>query len=238
MDAHAESIWNRTKSREKTLTEAYWRFDRDFSRNHMGAHIALASTYYSLVKRNLGLKPGVVLAFWDMRQAVVHVNRAVEFAEHLENLSVDELDVVSRIWLKVPWWLGGDIERAEKAILNALDLNHREAVTMKPHTRANLDISLGEIYFKSHGLSVAEYYHDQARQLIPKIREEESADREQQLVRVLTAVGFFYNDHGDPREQVEAGNFLREAYALAQLVACDQIDKIEKGCRRRGIDLH
>lgn len=193
MDAHAQAIWSGSKSRKKILEEARFRFRRDVKTSPVAAHVSMASVRYSLVKRSWPWMPH--LALFDMRRAVVHSNRGLGNARYLDSMTADQLDVVSTVWRRAPWWLGGSTALARRAIEAALKPDYFEVGRMKPHTRALLLISLVDILWREKKHGEAWRRLEEAKQLVPAIKEEDSPDREHQLVRVYKHIGFFERDH-------------------------------------------
>ena len=232
MDAHAEKIWQRGSAR-KIMWEARKRFRTE--ENLPSAYVSLASVHYSLVKRyrTWWQRP---LAAWHLYRAAWNVSVAFSIMGcQFKGFTTDQLDVISRIWTIAPWWFGGNRRRAERAIQYALFL-HRDREMMKPHTRALLLISLGEIEWRFGNKALAMGHYYEARTLIPAIESEDFSDHEHQLIRVLKCLGFVYCDRGDSQMRVNGKELLTRALSLAfNLQVWDQLGEIEAGCRRRHI---
>ena len=236
MDTRSEGIWQRG-SAMVIMQEARKHFHNTVDRSPIEAHVTLASDHYSLVKRYM-VWWQLPLGLWHLWYAARNVNVAFDIATgRFVFFSVNEIDVVATIWRKAPWWVGGNRNSAESAIVFALGPQHREAASMKPHTRALLLISLGEIQWQMEIRHEAWVSYAQALQLVPAIKEEDSLDREKQLVRVLSAVGFFYYEHGDVYMGDEGVYLLQQALNIARRVSKDQTEKILAWCRKRGLQI-
>lgn len=226
MDSHAEKIWQRGSARQ-IMEEARRRFRMDKWQDLTGAHVALASAHYSLVKRYLGSWWQRPLAAWHMWRAVLHAKKAHVLSGRTREgmLKANLADVVTRIYTVAPSWLGGDPRTAERLLEFTLDSRYPEADFMKPHARALMLITLGDLKWRQ-GSTVAWEHYDKARELIPAIEAEDSPDREKQLVRVMSAVGFFYYDHGHEELREEGEELINEAANLAGRHSADQFLKI------------
>jgi hypothetical protein len=230
MDQHSERIWQRGNARQ-IMREARQRFRTESRENLPAAHVAFASVHYSLIKQYV--KSFRLLAAWHAWRAAYHVNVASTILQ--DNPAFfhnDQIDIMSTIWLRVPEWLGGDRASAEKFLKYALGPNNDRE--MKPHTRAFLNIRQGEILLQRGDVEGAWDYYCEARHLIYQINDEDLPDREQQLVRVLRHVGFFYYDQGSQGTGVD---LLKWGKDLAARVAQDQYPEIVAGAEKRGIDL-
>ena len=226
-DKHGESIWNRGDAR-KIMREARKRFSSDT--DPVSAHCGLASAHYSLVKRYVRPAPIWLwhLAIWHMWRAAVHAKRA-----HKLGLDkADQVDVVSRILLKVPRWLGGGPKLAAKIAQLALQYDaHNEQAEMLPHTRALLLMTLAECQERRGGsLRDGFSYCRQALDLEADIRKEkERRIALQQLCRVKKQAGAFYLRH--PENIIDLGfgrHLLYEAELLAMDVSRDQLLEIHQ----------
>lgn len=189
------------------------------------AHVALASTHYSLVKRYKRADP----------RAIWHAWRAVEHARSTYKIwfsNYDQMDVVSTILSKVPRFLRGHAGLAYRVVELALVNAKPEGwEPMKPHTRAFLLIRRAEIETKlGKQAFMVEIYYDQARKLIPDITDE------RQKCRILSAVGFFQFDSFGANRGWE---LIAAAIGIAHRVSKDQYEKIlaEAGKRRMDISL-
>ncbi|MBI1974295.1 MAG: hypothetical protein HYS51_00315 [Candidatus Zambryskibacteria bacterium] len=142
-------------------------------------------------------------------------------------LSADQIDVCATIWSKAPIWLGGDVERAKDAI--DFILNRFPDTTIKPHTKALMHITLGniELSAKRRGEAFAQFRA--AERLVTIIEDEK------QLVRVLAAIGFSYLAIG--KDLLTSRSFLIKALSLAERVSKDQEEKIRTELKRRKISL-
>lgn len=236
MDTLSETIWQRGSTVE-IMREARGRFRANSKKDLPGAYVSLASVHYSLVKRYATWWKSP-FALWHLWRAAWNIDVAFEVGGRngdMTKFSPDQVDVISTILAKVPSWLGGDRVCATSLLNSALYLNHpwgsRE---MKPHTRALMLITLGEIEWQVGSKEQARKHYDEARYLAPVIEVEVSADRERQLVRVLSAVGFFYYDHGGQQYRYQAKTLLEQALDLARSVSKDQEEKIIAEWRKRG----
>ena len=144
------------------------------------------------------------------------------------------MDVIATILAKAPRWLGGDRACAMSLLDSALYLSP-DKDTMKPHTRALMLITLGEIEWHVGDKDGARRHYTEARKLVASIEAEDSADRERQLVRVLSAVGLFFYDRSGLQGQHESVKMIRRALGLADTVSKDQAEKIRFECSRRRI---
>ena len=108
---------------------------------------------------------------------------------------------------------------------------------MKPHTRALLLISLGDVEWRFGTWERAMNCFADAENLLPEIEKEESNDRDQQLVRVKKSIAFFLHDHGSDLEKIRAKRMLEEAFKLAELVSKDQQKAIVAELCKRGIGI-
>ncbi|OHB10864.1 MAG: hypothetical protein A3H60_01915 [Candidatus Zambryskibacteria bacterium RIFCSPLOWO2_02_FULL_44_12b] len=229
MDTYSEKIWGRG-SAWQIMAEARKRFRAGVNQDPPGAYIALASAHYSLIKRYMDwwLRP---LALWHMWQAVWNVNGAfTTFRDVSASFSADEVDVITTILAKTPSWLGGDRVCAISLLNSALYLDPNRD-TMKPHTRALMLVTLGGIEWQVGCQEDAWKHYAEARALVPAIEAEDLPDRDRQLVRVLSAVGFFYYDHSSQRDL--AWELLTQALDLSTLVSKDQAKKIIAECDKR-----
>lgn len=236
MDIHSERIWQRG-SAMVIMREARKCFRDMVDRSPIVAHVTLASDHYSIVKRYMKWWQ-LPLGLWHLWCAARNVNVAFNIATgRFGFFSTNQIDVMATIWRKVPWWAGGNRNYAESAIVFALGPQHREAASMKPHTRALLLISLGEIQWQGGQKWDARGNYSRALKLVPEIMRESSDDREQQAVRVLSAVGFFHYYYGSTLYWEDGGVLLRQALNLARRVSKDQEEKILAECRKRGLQI-
>jgi tetratricopeptide (TPR) repeat protein len=212
--------WNRGSAFEIML-EALSAFKEAEKANPVGAHISLSSVHWTLAGRMTIATP------WHMYQAVKNVRAALQRAKEFKNFSANQIDVLSTIMFKTPWWLGGDAHVAEFAIQYALSF-----FEMKPHTRALMYCNLGDHYDSIGSQKQAVHAYAEARKLQTAIEFEDSDDREFQLIRVRSKVGFFHYKIG----MRHIGAFLiYKAHASALRISEDQRQKIEDECRRRQI---
>ncbi len=235
MDIYAEMIWQRGSARD-IVREARRRFLDNLNRDPVAARVAIASAHHSLVKRYVGVWWQKPLAFWHMFHAIRHVYGVLHFERDVK-LSADQIDVVTSILVKTPSWLLGDTVCASSLLYSALFLNSQEGNTMKPHSRALMLCTLGEIEYKLGDVDAAWRRFNGARELIPAIQDEDSSDRERQLVRVLANVGFFFWDHGGGLIKIDGRHLIEQSLQLAYRVSMDQWHKTKAECRRRGIKL-
>src|SRR3989344_4429412 len=214
MDTHSEQIWQRGSASE-IMQEARKRFHEMASKGSVAAHVALASVHYSLVKRYMvwWRRP---IAVWHMWRAVCHSNKAGEEARFFRYMTLDQIDVVTTIWRGASPWLGGGVRKAKKGVTFALGPDHPEARAIKPHTRALLLISLGEIEWQSGAKDDSRGRYFLASSLVPAVLQEEFDDRERQAARILSAVGFFYLDNGGAVTCISGRQMISEALDLAR----------------------
>ncbi|MBX4189043.1 hypothetical protein KW785_00425 [Candidatus Parcubacteria bacterium] len=258
-DPHREAIWQREDARQ-IMNEARRQFEAQAHETTLvgratawsypaSAHVALASTHYSLVKRYMSPKWKVPLAVWHTRRAVVHAKAAISMG----GLNFDQVDVVTKILSKAPSWLGGDRKAAQDLLLGAIGYVPvaEPQDEMLAHTRALLLITLGEIEEKMGAtkLNVAKRYLEAMFQRKLVFGESDKLMAMRQWVRIAAACGFWFYDH---RAELEVENeaaggsrllvsgfivaLLPEAYALAEELAEDQAEKIRAECQKRGLD--
>lgn len=233
MNKHSDAIWQREDAR-KIMREARKRFRNERRENPVAAHVALASDHYSLIKRHTNAWWRKPLALWHAWCAAWNANRADDIVGDPTTLTLDQIDVITTIWAKVPEWLDGKPLRARQLLEFALD-HHRERESMKPHTRALMLTTLGDIKYRLGEVDAAWRFYHETESLMPVIETEDSEDRERQLVRVLTTVGFFYYDHAGGNLRLDGLTFVRRALILARRVSTDQEEKIRVECRKRGL---
>lgn len=222
MSEQSDRIWQRGDARQ-IMKEARQQFYGTVAAGReTDALITLASVHYSLAKRYWNGLWKLVGA-WHLWRACINIANV-----DVTKMSLDQIDVCSTVWSKAPRWLGGDQGRAFTAIRFALEL-HPDTESMKPHTRALLHITLGNIEMqdptKHQGHAAVQY---RAAEAMVHLIEEEK-----QLVRVLAAIGFFYFDTGG--DHMTWYSYLVEALSLAQKVSRDQEEKIRNGLRKRRI---
>lgn len=224
-------IWQRGSARE-IMREARLRYRESWEKDPAGAHVALASTHYSLVKRYVESWWQWPLGLWHLRGAVFHANQATNSGV----LSTfEQVDVCSTILSKS--LSRRDREKAEVLVVKALVSLplHAVSVGVKSHTHALLWCTLGEVRLKNGDMVSASTAFSRALGLVKSIEEEISEDREEQLSRVLAKIGFFVYDHVDRGTGVY---YLKRAYGAAwNRGATDQVEKVKAGCRKRGIQL-
>src|SRR3989344_2801668 len=170
------------------MKEARNRWRTAARKDYIAAHVALASAHHSLVKRYRTLL-GWPLALWHISRAVLNVNRAAAYRHRSfgRPFTTDEVDVVARVWARAPSWLGGNAVRAKWLIGDALT----RPGPVKPHTHALLLLTLGDIEYRLKNADKAWACYRVAEEYVLAIELEESEDRERQLVRVLSTLGFF-----------------------------------------------
>lgn len=233
MDKYSEMIWQCGSARE-IMQEARKRFRVDSRRNLLNAHVAFASVHYSLVKRYMAWwkKP---VAAWHMWRASEHAHAAYNAAgaDTFAAMTIDQIDVVTRIWSKsISRW---PLQLAAEGIVFALAY-HPERDGMKPHTRALMLITLGEIEYGSGNLEDSRRRIREAENLIRLVMKESSEDREQQLVRVLFGIGAFYREHHSGKtEFLWSQDYIEQALDLADRVSTDQAAKIRAWRGKLGV---
>jgi hypothetical protein len=258
-DQHKENIWH-AKSARQIMKEARQRFsaDQEVEKNPgkyvivmeptTSAHVGLASTHYSLVKRYLAPEPlwKRFLALWHMWRAAVHANKA----DQLGLKNADQVDVVSAILSKTPQWLGGNVVRAKLLIYKALA---SEFGKLNPHTRALLILSLAGIEHKE-GMALDSYWvrarYEEARNLKEEILSEpDNLMAKRQWIRIASTIGFYYldlasylesgpNEHGFNVDALhyKGSDLILEALQLARKYSDDQVNKITAGLRTRDLE--
>lgn len=234
VDKHGEAIWER-KSPRMIMKEARRRFgvlthDSEFA-NSATPHVGLASAHYSLVKSYLSHWWQKPLAVWHVWGAVAHAKNAYRLG--LEN--AEQADVVSRILLKAPKRLGGDVELAEKIAGDAIysPVSPMEPDYILPHTHALLLITLGECRAARGHFVIANLQMDHALQLEPAIlAEPDQLMAERQLCRILTSIGVFACEHGYLIDWAKGMRLLNRAYAIALRVSNGQALKISAEINR------
>ncbi len=226
-----ESIWQRGSARQ-IMRDARVRFEHASLDDLSDAYVSLASVHYSLVKRYLvwWKKP---LAVWHMWRALQNVRSAYAQGS-VKGFSPTQFDIAARIITKAPNWLGGNAAVAVSMLNTALFLTDWQPGEMKPHTRALMFITLGEIEGRGGATRQAELRYAEARKLIPAIEIEDSEDREKQLVRVMTSIGLFYYDH-ILEDKYWSKKLLGRALNLAIQVSKDQEEKIRAELWKRGL---
>ncbi len=222
MDEHREMIWQRGDARE-IMKEARKRFRNPIVIS-VGKYTALASVHYSLVKRYTGLQWSIAL--WHLWWALKHARTAFV----LGITSYDQADVVSRILSR---GFSRDRRRAKEILEQVLKyVPASESAEMVPHTRALMLCTLGKIKYDLGDTDAGWRHFSEARELLPAIRDEESPDREQQLVRVMVAVGFFFWEHGGGPIKSDGSHLIWMALNLACRVSKDQEMKIRARARK------
>lgn len=183
------------------------------------AHVALASAHYSLVKRYMSPKWKLPLAVWHLWRATSHARKA----DSLGLQNYDQMDVVSTILAKSPRLLGGALHYAHKILVEALygvNVTARQEV-MKPHTRALMLVSLGEIEMKLGAPLAAVRCYKSTEQVLPDITDE------RQKCRVMRSLGTFYVEHGEGFDEWQEGRFLlTDAIKIARVASYDQLEAI------------
>lgn len=228
----SEKIWGRGEA-SQIMKDARERFHWSSREDLSDAYVALASVHYSLVKRYISSSRQKPLALWHMWCAARNARKAC-VTTSIKGFSPEQFDVLARIRAKAPSWLGGNPFHAMSMLNTALFHVNWRADEMKPHTRALMLITLGELEFLAGNRISALNHHAEARKLIPAIETEDSDDRDRQLVRVMTSVGFFYYDHAGQSERYWSEQLLRRAIELAHTVSRDQELKILAEWRKRG----
>ncbi len=234
MNAYSEKIWRRGSAVE-IMREGRERFRESVALSPIAAHVALASVHYSLIKRYMNSWWQKPLAFWHLWRAAWNINTAFRFADGgINAFGIDQIDVATRVLAKTPSWLGGDRVCASSLLNSALFLNSPAGDRMKPHTRALMLITLGDIEWEAGGQEQAWAHYTAARRLLSAIEEEDVPDRERQLIRVLAAIGLFYYDHSPLSERYWARKLVTRAIDLAHQVSKDQERKIIAEWHKRG----
>jgi len=229
----SEMIWQRGSARKIMRETRKW-FRTNAIEDLPSAYIALASAHYSLVKRYVNRWWKKPLAVWHVWRAAWNVNIALAVAGgNTSRFGVDQIDVITTILAKAPSWLGGDCVCALSLLNSALYLNVPAGDTMKPHTRALMLITLGDLEWNVGNSELARRHYDEARKLISAIEIEGSPDRELQLIRVLKKVGFFYFDDSYESDRYFGEKLLTRALELAREFSKDQTEEILAEWKKR-----
>jgi len=232
MDQHIENIWHR-RSTWKIVRGARWRFKGVMKSRKLtvagqvSAHTALASDYYSLVKRYVNWW-GFPLAIIFMWRAAFHRDRAYE-AVKLSYLHPNKLDVLQTIYRRLPWpWK--NMVRAMECIEAGLFENHANGPGPLPHTLALLWVGLAEcrIAFGAKLPMVREAYHRALSLESAIMAEQDKLMAERQLCRVLKSAGDFFARHDDWSEQHQGIRLLERALSIAERVSRDQAVAVKK----------
>ena len=228
----SEKIWQRDSARE-IMREARKNFRIARGQKGAVAYTSLASAHYSLAGRYKEHFWQYPMAAWHMFAAASHAIYAANIIEQVTiRYSSNEADVISRILARVPAWLGGDKLHAKRILYHFLDTPTADIL---PHTKALMFITLGEIEWKQGSKTAARDSYRQAKSLVTEIEREDSEDRKKQLVRVVSAIGFFEYDHGPTLGRYFAKKVIKRTLDLARQVSKDQERKILAECRKRGI---
>jgi hypothetical protein len=203
-DQHKQMIWQGGPARQ-IMAEARKRF-RDARYNPKSAHVVLASTHYSLIKRYKHIWWQKPLAAWHAWRAADNATLAL-VRQPNSRLTSDEVDVISRIMAKVPEKLGGDPQVAMSLLYDRLFIVTDSQ--MSTHTRALMLVTLAEIEWTLGG-------------------EARKRAWEKQRVRVMKSVGFFQYFHGGAAERYYAERMVAEAAQLADQVSPDQAASIRQ----------
>lgn len=190
-DSHREAIWGRGEAR-KIMKEArsHFRNVPPTETDKVAAYVALASVHYSLIKRySKGIRK--MIGAWHAWRAVSHARIARLYG--LTN--ADQVDVVSRILLKVPKFLGGNPSITWGLILDSL--TNEKSSKISPHTNALLLITLAEIEMKmGSSYDVQKLRIERALALEGRILGEPSAViAKRQLCRVFREAAMFYYNY-------------------------------------------
>lgn len=236
-DSHKEEIWNKKSARE-IMKESRKRFRESQRKQYLqvfipvAALVSLASDHYSLVKRYISPIWKRPLAVWHLWRAVILVKKAVSAG--LEN--ADQVDVVSRILTKAPWWLGGNKSQAADLIEKAFGWHATfgfKPMEMAPHTRGLLALTLGEIQKETEGwdraISTFSAILDWKREILS---EPDLLMASRQWCRILYGVAVNFLDYGlKPNEEKwgiasQGMELLDRALLIAMKFSKDQEEKI------------
>jgi hypothetical protein len=242
-DEHKANIWQRGDARkimeeERKRFKNVWQFDAENEGHRpVSAYVSLASTHYSLVKRYLSPAPIWMrpLAVWHMWRAAVHAKSA----DKLTLNTPEQIDVVSRILMKAPRFLGGNLKRAHKLVTSALDYVpvSEPQDEILPHTRALMLCTLGELEFALGGdFSEASQHMIDALKLADEMmKESDELQAKRQFIRVQKSVGLFFADNGETAQIRRKGrDYLTDAYWLAdETAAVDQREEIDELINQR-----
>lgn len=212
------------------------RFQEKMKIDRVSACSSLASAHYSLIKRYSETWFKKPVALWHFLLAVSSALRAVSESTEKRPLTANEADVVTRILSKTPSWLafGSDVA---VPIINEV-LYQRSDQKTSPHTRALLLLTMAEMQRKRGQYFEAVRLANLALQLQGAIQEEDSYDREYQLIRVWSEIGFLFYDCREKFAPVGGRGLIRRALVLSrELGVRDQEEKIESELKRRGIVL-
>ncbi|MBI2065666.1 MAG: hypothetical protein HYT68_01175 [Candidatus Zambryskibacteria bacterium] len=228
MNKLSEMIWQRGSARQ-IMREARKRLnDAVAPGQFIGAYVALASAHYSLIGRYTEHWWQMPLALWHWRRALVHARTAKMLG--LPNWG--HVDVVARVLSKGSRL---DIFQAWRSLHQALhDIAPFKRAEMKPHARALMTITLAEIEWGWKNQDIAFRLYAEALDLVSDVEDESEPDRDRQLTRILSALGFFYFEHGG--ELRDTGlNLILEALELAKKCSRDQEMKIRARARKLGV---
>ncbi len=225
-------FWKRKGSPRKALREFRAIFRQKMREgDKVGAHMALVSPHYSLVKRYWWFPP---LAVWHMQRALTHAMYVYQVAPLLKR-TANELDVLSRVFLNVPSWLGGSTILALECVNAGLSTVHPESETMAPHTKAFFWITKADIFRRVGNKRDARESYRVAENFILLIKKNEPHEHgQQQLCRVLGSIGLgLWDLHIDHQTRCVGRDYVQSAMTLAQQVARDQYLKFERASKKR-----
>ncbi len=224
-----DMIWGADSSR-RIMTEARKKFAQASVADLPSAYVAYASVHWSQASQYT-TSARKVLGLWHAWRGVWNVNVALQIVNwDIEHFNPDQIETATRILAKSPRWLGGNRVFAHSVLTTVL--MKRPFLKTKPHTRALMMITLAEIDASWGKIESGIRHMQDARFLIKEIEVEDCDDREQQLVRVLSAVGFFLFDHERNEEYYW---MIVRARELARRVAPSQLPKIEHERKVRGM---
>lgn len=233
MSKLSEMIWQRGSSRQiMKVARAKYREEQrvdDSARADISTRVALASVHYSLVKRYMGL--WLPFALWHMWRAIVQAEKA--YGNGLRKFSVDQIDVITTIWLKAPKIFGDRRLLAERALSYALN-RHPDRASTKPHTRALLLLTYADLHQSFGRKALARDHIEEVGEII---KEYSSLIEIRQFIRILSKIGFFYIDYPRDVDDLYKGKVMvSDALTMAGSgVDKDQEEKIRHEFRKRGI---
>ncbi len=191
--------------------------------NNLSGYTSIATAYYSAIKHYSRFS---LRAIWYAFQAARFAGMANRV--RLRRSIVPEAkhyDVMSRVLMRVPWWLGGNEEMAAALIREALSV---PGLNADPHTKAHFNVTLGMYELKRGRVESASIYYGRAEDLLPAIEVEGADGWQGQWVRVAKSVlrhkmKWVYQKKS---HLLEAYTLVEKAEALAREYARSQLPEI------------
>ncbi|MDP2651357.1 MAG: hypothetical protein Q8O98_02065 [bacterium] len=104
--------------------------------------MTMVSSHLSVARHYWWFPP---VKWWNLRRAARCAVYILRF-DSIMNRSAEELEVLGSAFLKAPWWLGGDVSRAERCVDIALRGIANGRLTAESHTKALLLISKRDVH--------------------------------------------------------------------------------------------